>query len=191
MNSVGSTGGSGSIPDDDGARRILNVTHELIRKRGAQGVTTDSVAHEAGVSKSTVYRRWKTKEALVFDAIIAAASVRSLPPGPFEYRLRQYLEGRRRRLSMAGTVNLISALLGLVEARDGSKQINAQWLGVVKIALTEAVASGEIRADLSIDDLATVVGSPLFYRVVMENSELDDEFMDSVVQIILFGIVPR
>jgi len=42
---------------------------ELLDEAGYAGLTFEAVAARAGVAKTTVYRRWPTKQDLAFDAI--------------------------------------------------------------------------------------------------------------------------
>jgi AcrR family transcriptional regulator len=48
---------------------ILAVALELLREKGYRDLNVDEVAERAGVAKTTVYRRWPTKGALVAAAI--------------------------------------------------------------------------------------------------------------------------
>ena len=53
---------------------VLAATLEVLVETGYDGMTVDAVAARAGVHKTTVYRRWPTKAALV----AAAAADRGL-----------------------------------------------------------------------------------------------------------------
>ena len=53
---------------------ILSVARKLLAERGYRELTVDAVAERAGVAKTTVYRRWPSKGALVGAAIVP-------PPG--------------------------------------------------------------------------------------------------------------
>lgn len=50
-------------------RAILSATLELLDKVGFETMSMEGVAARAGVAKTTVYRRWPSKEALVVAAI--------------------------------------------------------------------------------------------------------------------------
>ena len=54
---------------------ILAVTQEMLRGGGYGALTVDEVAERAGVAKTTLYRRWPSKSALV------AAAIAPLPSG--------------------------------------------------------------------------------------------------------------
>lgn len=48
---------------------ILDAALELFAERGLEGSTIEEIARRAGVGRSTVYRRWPTKQAVLVDAI--------------------------------------------------------------------------------------------------------------------------
>src|SRR3954462_9946423 len=48
---------------------ILAASIDLIRDVGYDAVSIDAIAARAGGGKATVYRRWKSKEALVCEAL--------------------------------------------------------------------------------------------------------------------------
>lgn len=50
-------------------RHILTVAVELLSEVGFDRLTFDAMATRAGVSKTTLYRRWPTKHELVIDAV--------------------------------------------------------------------------------------------------------------------------
>jgi len=61
-------------PRREGAdEEILSVVRALLEERGFRALSVDEVAERAGVAKTTVYRRWPSKGALVAAAITPAA----------------------------------------------------------------------------------------------------------------------
>ena len=50
-------------------KAILDATLELLAEEGFQGLSIEAVAAKAGVGKTTIYRRWPSKDELVIDAI--------------------------------------------------------------------------------------------------------------------------
>src|SRR5204863_7509489 len=55
------------------------ATLDVIAARGVRGLTTAAVAERAGISKATMYRRWRSKEALVVDAVASLVSEIAIP----------------------------------------------------------------------------------------------------------------
>lgn len=67
----------GRAQDNSRDELIINATLELLGERGYHDLTMTDVAARAGVSKATLYRRWKVKADLVTDAV---ATLNSLNP---------------------------------------------------------------------------------------------------------------
>ena len=62
-------------PRREGAdEEILEVAQTLLDERGYRALTVDDVAERAGVAKTTVYRRWPSKGALLSALIPPAGS---------------------------------------------------------------------------------------------------------------------
>jgi AcrR family transcriptional regulator len=57
--------------------KVLEAAAELIGERGIEGASMDAIAQLSGVSKATVYKHWKDKEALCIDMV---GKLRTLPP---------------------------------------------------------------------------------------------------------------
>ena len=47
---------------------VMATTYELLSEEGLAGVTVDAVARRSGVAKTTIYRHWPSREALLLDA---------------------------------------------------------------------------------------------------------------------------
>src|SRR6185437_24526 len=79
---------------------ILRATLELLAQDGIQGMSLEGVAARAGVSKTTIYRRWANKDALILDALR-----QSKPPaltfdtGNFRADIEHYLRSLRALLA--------------------------------------------------------------------------------------------
>jgi len=65
-------------PRREGAdEEILSVARTLLAERGYRELTVDAVAERAGVAKTTVYRRWPSKGALISALIPPAGSYKN------------------------------------------------------------------------------------------------------------------
>src|SRR5579864_1215897 len=47
---------------------VLKTTNELMSEEGIGGVSIDEVSRRSGVSKTTIYRHWPSRSALLMDA---------------------------------------------------------------------------------------------------------------------------
>ena len=81
---------------------ILAVALELLREKGYRDLNVDEVAERAGVAKTTVYRRWPTKGALVAAAIA--------PPPDGEGDLQTVLRDAAAQLQLIAGVDDLDVL---------------------------------------------------------------------------------
>src|SRR5215470_1488934 len=68
----GNTGGRMGRPRNPGVdRAVLRAALELFFEHGVAGASIEKIAKRAGVAKTSVYRRWSSREALLAQAIEA------------------------------------------------------------------------------------------------------------------------
>ena len=60
-------------------RAILTATLQLMAERGVRDLRMDDVAERAGVGKATIYRRYRSKDELVSDAVATLVSEITIP----------------------------------------------------------------------------------------------------------------
>src|SRR5258707_7339689 len=71
----------GGRPRSDAAKEaILRAAYHLLKKRGIASVSAQELARQAGVSTATLYRWWKSKEAVMLDAFLARVKPALAPP---------------------------------------------------------------------------------------------------------------
>lgn len=58
---------------------ILTVAMAMLREKGYRELTIDAIAEQSGVAKTTIYRRWPSKGALVAAALAPAVENASPP----------------------------------------------------------------------------------------------------------------
>lgn len=136
-------------PRREGAdEQILGIALDVLREKGYRDLTVDVVAERAGVAKTTVYRRWPSKGALVAAAIAPLAPMESVDA---EVVLRD-----------------ICATLQLIGSADG----DAEMVEVVRAALEPR---RRLLRDALGDDLAAdfLIGS-LLVRLFITHEPLDD-----------------
>lgn len=101
----------------DPARRaaILAGARTVFMRDGFAQGTMDGVAAEAGVGKQTIYRHFRSKEALVEALVEAMCTPEVVAPSPSALpaveRLRQLLRALAEGLARADSVNLYRAIV--------------------------------------------------------------------------------
>ena len=141
--------------------RILEVAVDAFARDGL-GVPVQEIARRAGVSTGTVSRHFPAKDDL-FAAIILdrfqrlVATARTLAatelPGPAFYR---YIEAVA--LEGAGNRAVVNALAGAgFDVRAAAGGADMDLTGAWNALLSSAQAAGQVRADITIDDVKALV----------------------------------
>jgi AcrR family transcriptional regulator len=144
----------------DNRDRIMAVAREVFAAEGLD-VPMREIARRAGVGPATLYRRFPTKEALVVEAFSAQMLACSVAvdeglahPDPwlgFRHTLEQVclLHVLDRGFAAAFT-NAYPKAIDFAELRDQSFRKLAELI-------RRAKASGELRADFSVDDVVLLL----------------------------------
>src|SRR5258707_9790948 len=67
--------------DQHADAKILKATIRLLEQHGFRAVTLEGIAEEAGVARTTVYRRWPNKAAVVLGAFLTPVAPPIALPG--------------------------------------------------------------------------------------------------------------
>ena len=59
---------------------VLGVTAELLFERGLAGASVDEITRRSGVAKTTIYRHWPNRNALIIDACLRMTDGDDEPP---------------------------------------------------------------------------------------------------------------
>ena len=91
---------------------ILDATLRMLGTHGVAGMTIEGVAAEAGVGKTTIYRRWPTKTELILAAISDIVP-RGDPPdtGSMAGDMAALAETQRERLAGSRLAGIVPRLL--------------------------------------------------------------------------------
>lgn len=157
----------GARRDPEADRLILETTHRLLRELGYDRLTIDAVAREAGVARTTVYRRYRDKADLVSAAIETLRSpVKRSASGDARIDLIAQLDAIRRNygVSLAGTLLMEEPynprLLELFRRRMVLPQRR-----LVAGVIEDGVNRGQIRPDLDIERVLDLLLGAFFAAV--------------------------
>ena len=128
---------------------ILAVTLAMLRQSGYGALTVDSVAELSGVAKTTIYRRWPSKSALVAAAIAPLAT----------------------ESESADVEGVLRSTLALVRLFDGADAEAVEVIAAILVPRHERLRAlaGDLKADALIGALLT--------RLLVTREPLDDAFL--------------
>lgn len=175
---------------EDVTEAIRAAVFEELAAVGYARMSIEGIARRAGVGKTAVYRRWKSKLHLVLD-VVSALAVMGLPApdtGSLEGDLRLLYEVTSRALRHPVASQIIPDLQAeaarnpeIAEAMQ--KTLREGQEGVALKILVAAEQRGEIRAGFD-DELALdVISGPLYWRsVVIRSPKLPKGYLDALAR---------
>ncbi|HEY2688406.1 MAG TPA: TetR/AcrR family transcriptional regulator [Streptosporangiaceae bacterium] len=180
-------------------RAILAAVIELLGEMGYEAMTMDAVAARAHASKTTIYRRWPGKPALVRAAVddyLAGRLLRAADTGS----LRGDLLAVMRAMPGHLTDEFLALMSGLAHALrqdpELAQVLRSHLIGqdpVAGVIIARAAARGEVparaRADLA--RLAHEVIEAQLFRQMMTGGPLDDAFATHVVDDLVLPVLDR
>jgi AcrR family transcriptional regulator len=169
---------------------VLAAAVELLSRQGLAGATVAAVARAAGVHETSVYRRWGTRENLVFDALTTGLD--SALPIPDTGRIRDDLLVFFSQLARLLATPEGQALLRLSVERDDTldDRRGPYWrdrLDRAVVMVRRGVERGELAPGTDAGLLIEAVSGPLFVRVLLSGAPLDEQLVAGLVELALDG----
>jgi AcrR family transcriptional regulator len=170
-------------PRSEQARQeILKTAYKLLRDKGFNAVGSHEIAQAAGVSSATLYRWWKSKEEILFDACFEhMRPILTIPEtGSGLTRLRRYvLSASEFLVSEDGTV-LARVLTGIHEDQRFRRMFLERYVNqrrqIQRAIIEDSIALGELQPTTDPELLIDMLSGPLFFRWLQGHAPLDKGF---------------
>src|SRR4051794_21692394 len=171
---------------------ILDATRELLAESGVHGLTMEGVAARAGVAKTTVYRRWRSKDELALAVLIDMVEQVAAVPEQDDTRaeLVAFVEGAVRILgrTLMGRVmqGLVSELAAAPElAKAFQERVVALRVAEVRRIVERGIERGDLRSDVDLDLVHELLFGPVYYRLLLSGAPLEAGLAERVVDAVL------
>ena len=191
-----------AIRSEHSRQAILQTTMKLLDEREpgsttVQQLSIERIASEAGVSKTTIYRWWPNKAAVVIDTFlenhILATPVREDLPA---------IEALREHITALAAVyaghegRLMAQLIAESQYDPATldefkKHFWRPRRDAVNRLIERAVAEGSIRGDRDTDEIAERIYAPIYFKLLFQEGELDSDAMTAGFELALEGIAAR
>ena len=166
---------------------VLRATLDELAAVGYGDLSFESVAHRAGVHKTTLYRHWPNREALLREALLARSEV--TVPIPDTGSLRADLIAFAQAVVTNITAPDYEAIVRAVasDARtegalgDASRGFWRERFQLARIIVLRGIERGEIGADVDPNLLLESLVGPLYLRLLITREPLDDAFIETLV----------
>lgn len=178
-----------SPPDARVARskeRVLQETYRLLFEGGLGGVSVDEVARRSGVAKTTIYRHWPTRSALLLDACSKMGAPAASPgTGHLARDMAKLAHGVAEQLNTAAWPTVLPSIIDAAERDPEVARLQATMhAGNMRpffMAIDEAKDRGELPRDRDAATLVAALVGPLFYRRWFSKEPIDAGVVEEVV----------
>lgn len=172
---------SGGRPRRTGvSAAVLKATVDLVSRDGLVRTSLDEIAREAGVAKTTLYRRWPSKGALAIDALARELGEVPTVTVPNRQGLHKVVGWLAERVRDPGIDALLS---GVVAEASHDPEARALLRSRIRDPFTESLeAQWGLPVEI-VDRAFDIVVGTLLHRRAM-NGEISDEDTDFVTSLV-------
>lgn len=174
---------------------VLRAALQELTAVGYRGLSLDGIARRAGVHRTTLYRRWGTREELLVEALLEHSAQRV--PIPDTGSLREDLLALSRSIVANITTPEVEAVLRALVAEGGEDSIMSDasrqyWRARFDLAretVRRAMERGELPADTDPDFVIEALIGPLYLRLLITRLPIDNALAQRVVDLVLGGVL--
>jgi AcrR family transcriptional regulator len=170
-------------------RKVLDAALDLVAERGIEATSMDAVAARSGVSKATIYKHWRDKDALLLEMLADAIGIHDRPKfdsGNLRADLTAVLAYRKEENAVIR--GRIMPHLIAYSARN--TEFGAAWRNMVmdpprrelRHLLKQGIASGDLSPDLNIEvSLALLLGPMMYWFIFLRRAPEDPRGLAAAV----------
>lgn len=164
---------------------ILKATNNLLLRSSVQDLSIEAIAKKAKVGKTTIYRWWPNKTAIVMDALISQPGIQSPLPTPKNNAeaVTMQLDKLIRLLDGANGETIIQ-LFSEAQADEKAQKIFADTflvplLDAIEYSIEQGQASSEFRSSLDTKMAVDLLCGPIFFRLMSRPHEMTADFREN------------
>lgn len=172
---------------------VLRATLEELAETGYGSLSFEGIARRAGVHKTTLYRRWESREALLLEAFLERGFEQV--PIPDTGSLRRDLLAYGREIAASVEAPEVGAMLAAVVSvrdRDAALAEAARRFWDTRFELAarmveRAVERGEIPRRADARQVVKAMVAPIYFNLLMTGEPLDDAFLKRQAALVAAG----
>ncbi len=181
---------------DEARRKTLEAARQLIVEKGVVNLTIEDVAARSGVAKTTIYRHWPERTALIVDTVNAMFEhLRTPDTGSLRGDLEAFF-GAVMRTDLSGHVG--NVMPAIIEAADRDPEmaylldrIGSERERVCRTIIERALDRGELRpeiADVGLEALIGVTVGPIVFQKIVRRRKLTPEYVNACLDVVVAGL---
>jgi AcrR family transcriptional regulator len=185
------SGGRPRHDEDDRGRVITEAVLEAVFEQGLPGVTMEGIARRAGVAKTTIYRRWPNREAMIIEAL-STISAAFEPPDTGDLRgdLKQMVGASvgSGLVGLAGRGGMARLIIAAASDQRYWRIAMDPWSRLVRQVLERGRERGEVRRDLNVELVVDLLTGAFVFPVLGQTRQMNEAYLEEVMDVILEGI---
>ncbi|MBN3949236.1 MAG: TetR/AcrR family transcriptional regulator [Nostoc sp.] len=177
---------------------ILQATLDLLAEVGYESMSIEAIASRAGVGKTTIYRRYTSKEELVADAIESLRDDLAIPDtGSFWGDMDILINNAAKKIDSPLGRQTLALIISTASSNPQFAEV--YWIKYTKLRreafakiLQRAKSRGEIHKDADVDLIIDLVSGSLYYALIFKpTTEPVEAYMRRTMNLLLKGIGNR
>tara|TARA_A200000113_G_C8793995_1_gene331843 strand:+ start:283 stop:978 length:696 start_codon:yes stop_codon:yes gene_type:complete len=164
---------------------ILKATNNLLLHMSVQELSIEAIAKKAKVGKTTIYRWWPNKTAVVMDALINQPGIQSPLPTPKNNTEAVVMQlDKLIRLLASKNGATIAQLFSEAQGNDKARKVFtdtfiAPMVDAIEFSIQEGIEGKEFRRGIDTKMAVDILVGPIFFRLLANPDSLDDKFRDT------------
>lgn len=167
---------------------ILDAARELLAEVGVRALTVEGVAARAGVAKTTIYRRWRSKDELAFAVLVDMVEQFVATPD-FDDTRDELVVFVGAAVRILGTTLMGRVMQGLVSdlaadpelARAFRERVVATRVAELHRLVDRGIERGDLRRDTDRELFHELLFGPVYYRLMLSGAPLDEGLAARIV----------
>ena len=178
---------SGRPRSSESRDSILESARKLLLHTSVREVSIEGIAKRAGVGKTTIYRWWPNKIAVVLDAILEkdVAGIDIVAGGSADDMLVRALE-RFMKFMKGRTGQIVAGIFAEAQGNDEMLEVFQRHfmmnhVEILSNIIDQGKSTGVFRQELDTEMAVHMIYGTVFYRLMAQNQSLTPEFADHLV----------
>lgn len=176
---------------------ILVAAREILADSGVRGLTIEGAAARSGVAKTTIYRRYRSKQDLALAVVLEMT--REVVATDREGDTRAHLIGLiDTAVALLRDTNMGRVMQGLASEIATDPQLSGAFrehvvdLRVSRVSeiVQFGIERAELRADTDPVFLHELLFGPVYHRLLLSGAPLDADLGQRIVDVVLPAFVP-
>lgn len=174
---------------------IVQATLDLLAEVGYESMSIEAIASRAGVGKTTIYRRYTSKEELVADAIESLRDDLVIPDtGRFWGDMDILINNAAKKIDSPLGRQTLALIISTASSNPQFAEV--YWTKYTKLrreafskVLERAKSRSEIHKDADVDLIIDLVSGSLYYALIFKpTTEPVEAYMRRTINLLLKGI---